>query len=62
MKKVNVDIRNFAKEKGVRIWQIADELGVAESTFIRSMRYELTPERKASVINAIEWAAAKNAE
>ncbi len=48
-----MDIRNLAKEKGVKFWEIADYIGVAATTFTVWLRHELSTEKKKSVIDAI---------
>lgn len=50
----NADIRNELKAAGVYFWQVAAKLGVAESTFIRWMRFELSDEQKRQVRDAIK--------
>ena len=50
----NADIRNEMKAAGIYFWQVAAKLGVAESTFIRWMRFELSDEQKAQVRTAIK--------
>lgn len=50
----NVEVRRLAKEKNVRHWQIADEIGVSESTFVHWLRKELSDEKKEKIIAAIE--------
>ena len=50
----NSDIRNELKNANVCLWQIAAKIGVAESTFIRWMRFELSDERKQQVRDAIK--------
>lgn len=52
----NADIRNELKAAGVYFWQVAAKLGVAESTFIRWMRFELSDEQKQKVRAAISEA------
>jgi hypothetical protein len=42
----NHDIRTYAKEKGVKFWQIAYRLGISEPTMTRRLRFELTNEQK----------------
>lgn len=49
MKKQNLDIRNAAKESGVRLWEIADELGILDVSFSRKLRKELSAEEKAKI-------------
>lgn len=50
----NADIRNEMKAAGLYYWQIAAKLGIAESTFIRWLRFELSDELKADVRAAIK--------
>lgn len=50
----NRDVRQAAKEKGVKLWRIADALGVAGSTFSVWLRHELSDTRKAQAMAAID--------
>ena len=45
----NLDIRTEAKNAGVKLWQIADELGMTDGSFSRKLRKELNPEEKAKI-------------
>jgi len=38
----NIDIRDFAKENGVCLWQIAEALQIPDSSLSRKLRRELT--------------------
>ena len=58
-KKANADIRVFAKEKGVRQWEIAEYLKISEPTLIRKMRKELSEKEKAVYFDIIEKLAAE---
>ena len=49
----NQDIREEARKAGVKLWQIADELGISEPTITRLMRKELTAEKKAEILKII---------
>lgn len=42
----NIDIREEAKKSGVKLWQIAEALGIFESSFSRKLRHELPKEEK----------------
>lgn len=43
----NMDVRIYAMEKGVRMWQLANELGYKhENNLSRKMRTELTKAEK----------------
>jgi len=50
MKNANEDIRQAAKTAGVRMWRIADELGIPDHVFSRKLRYELTEPQKKEII------------
>jgi hypothetical protein len=51
---MNKDLQLLAAGKGVRQWQVAQELGVAEETLCRWLRHELSDERRALILAAIE--------
>lgn len=57
----NADIRNEMKAAGLYFWQVAAKLGVAESTFIRWMRFELSDELKGKIRAAIAEITEENA-
>lgn len=50
----NVDIRNAAGSHGLKLWQIADALGMSDSVFSRKMRRELSDELKAQIFEIID--------
>lgn len=49
----NLDVRQAAAKAGVKLWQIADALGIADFTFSRKLRYELSQEEKARIFAII---------
>lgn len=61
--KANSDIRNYAKKKGVLLWEIAYRLDINDGNFSRRLRRELSAEEKSrirAIINSV--AAQKEAE
>ena len=54
----NTEIRQRAKEKGVKLWQLAEKLGITDSTFSRRLRRELSEEEYARVCALIDGLAA----
>lgn len=50
----NQDIRRKAADAGIKLWQIADALGISDGTFSRRLRKEFTLEEKERVVNIIE--------
>lgn len=50
--KQNTRIREAAKAAGVRMWQIAEALGMQDATFSRKLRHEL-PEKEVEKVLGI---------
>jgi len=50
----NQDIRRIAAGAGVKLWQIADALGIADCSFSRKLRKELPQEEKKKIFSIIE--------
>ncbi len=55
----NSEIRNSAKEKGVKLWEIADALSIADTTLSKKLRRELSAEEKEMILGVIEQLAGK---
>lgn len=51
---VNQDIRRTAAGSGVKLWQIADALGIADFNFSRKLRKELPAAEKEKIFAIIE--------
>lgn len=46
----NEDIRNYAKNNKVNLWEVSEKLGYAhESAFSRVLRHELTEDKKEEI-------------
>lgn len=45
----NLDIRTEASNAGVKLWQIAEKLGINDGNFSRKLRKELNAEEKARI-------------
>ena len=56
---MNKDLQLLAAGNGVKQWQIAKELDVAEATLCRWLRRELKPEMREKVLAAIDKLAKK---
>ena len=50
----NQDVRKAIKQSGLTHWQVAEAFGVAETTFCRMLRRELSDDKKQRVYEAIE--------
>lgn len=51
---MNEDIRRMFEDKHIHQYQVAECLGEHESTFSRSLRKPLSPERRQAIIKAVE--------
>ena len=49
----NEKLRTIAREKGVFLWQIAEMLGISEPTMTRLLRTELSEDKRARIMAAI---------
>ena len=52
--KANMKIREKAINNGVRLWQIADALGIQESMFSKKLRKELEEKEQAKILSIID--------
>ena len=58
----NQDIRRYAKQNGVKLWQIASVKGISEPTMTRLLRTELSDDEKATFRRIIDELAARQAK
>lgn len=49
----NQDIRNTAKKSGIKLWQIAEKLGIWDATLSKKLRKELPQEEKEKILGII---------
>ena len=49
----NLDIRAAAVSAGVRLWRVADALGIADASLSRKLRKELPQEEKEKIFSII---------
>jgi hypothetical protein len=50
----NLEIRRKAAWAGVRLWQIADALGIADCSLSRMLRKELSAEEREKILAIID--------
>ena len=55
----NVQVRRYAKQKGVYLWEVAKAFGVTDSHFSRRLRSEFTQEEKERAMRYIDRIAAE---
>lgn len=49
----NEALRRFAAGNGVKLWQAAEALGIADTSLSRKMRKELPPDEKERIVRII---------
>lgn len=57
----NQDVKNYAKAKGVRLWQIAEVLKINDGNFSRRLRKELPEAQKQEIMKIIDDLAQRRA-
>lgn len=55
----NKEIREYIKAKNVPMWMVAERLGIADSSFSRMLRYEISDEKKRQIKSAADEVAAE---
>ena len=50
----NLDIRSAAVGAGIKLWEVAAAIGIADSTFSRKLRKELPEEEKKRIFAIID--------
>lgn len=55
------EVKQLAKESGVHLWQIAEKLGVTDSTFSRKLRKPLNEADTEKVLQAVDQLRAEQA-
>ena len=56
------EIRDAARDAGVRLWQIAERIGMNDGNFSRKLRRELPDQEKKDVLEIIKTLAAEKTE
>lgn len=54
MQKANQEFRADMKAAGIRLWQIANEIGVSEATITRLLRVEVNDETRMQLTQAAQ--------
>lgn len=57
----NQDVKRKAAESRVWLWEIAQKLGITDSSFSRLLRTELSREKKKEIFDIIERIKAEHA-
>lgn len=58
----NQDIRRAAAGAGLKLWQVADALGIADGSLSRKLRHELPTKEKEKIFSIITKLAAEAVE
>ena len=57
--RANKEIKTRAKEKGVFLWEVADKIGIIDTSFSRKLRHELPDSEKQEIYKIIDELAAE---
>lgn len=55
----NKEIKEYARKKRVKLWQIAERLNMQDSNFSRLLRHELTEDKKEEIRKIIDELSAE---
>lgn len=50
----NREIKDYIKSKGIPMWRVAEQLGIADSSFSRMLRYEISEGKKAEIYKIVD--------
>ena len=53
----NDEIKAYAKQAGVRLWEVAEQLNITDVSLSKKLRYELDPEYKSRIIKLVDQIA-----
>ena len=53
----NDEVKAYAKQAGVRLWEVAERLHITDVTLSKKLRYELDPEYKSRIIKLVDMIA-----
>lgn len=56
----NETVREYAKISGVKLWQIAEALGMRDSNFSKLLRHQLSAEKEAEICALIDQLSANS--
>lgn len=56
----NKEIRDAAKRTGVRLWQVAESIGISDANFSRKLRRELPQQERDNILGIIHELAAQS--
>lgn len=62
MSTANKEIRIAARDAGIRLWQVAERIGMNDGNFSRKLRRELPDQEKKEILEIIKTLAAEKAE
>lgn len=55
---MNTLIKNYAKVSGVKLWQVAEALGMQDSNLSKKLRHQLAPAEEQRICDLIDQIAA----
>lgn len=58
----NMEIRKEVVKSGVKMWEVAEAMGIADTTFSRKLRRELPHEQQEHILTVIREIAGRKGE
>ncbi len=55
----NDEIKAYAKQAGVRLWEVAERLNITDVSFSKKLRYELDQDMKCRIVKLIDKIASE---
>lgn len=54
---MNEHIKSYAKDRGVKLWEVAYRFGITDGNFSRKLRRELPPKEREKIMEIIDGLA-----
>lgn len=51
---MNEHIKSYAKDRGVKLWEVAYRFGITDGNFSRKLRRELPPKEREKIMEIID--------
>lgn len=58
----NTELRGYAEKRGVKLWELAEAIGITDSTMSRKLRKELPDDDRKKYLSLIDFVAERKAQ
>ena len=52
------EVKQYARQRGIKLWEIAERVGIAPEIMSKRLRHEFSPEERQKVLEVIDELAA----